>query len=165
MVLARQPDPQRPSGVDELLRPLRTAAAQGQLLPGERAEHPQQVRDALGVPDPALVGAPLELGLQVGEHARVEQLAQLGLAEQLREQGRVQRECGGTPLGERGVALVQVLGDVAEEERARERRGLARGDLDQSDAPGLDVGHQLGEAGHVEHVLETLADRLEDDRK
>ena len=99
------------------------------------------------------------------EDIGVEQLAQLGLAQQLGQQPGVQGEGGGAALGERGVALVQELGDVAEEEGAGEGGRLRGGDLDQADPAGLDVAHQLGEPGDVEDVLEAFADGLQDDRE
>lgn len=61
--------------------------------------------------------------------------------------------------------LVQELGDVSEQEGAGERGRLGGGDLDQADLAGLQVAHQLDEAGDVEDVLEALADRLQDDRE
>ena len=137
----------------------------GQLGVGERAQQPQQVGDAFGVLDPAVLGEPLELALQLGQHVGVEQLAQLRLAQQLRQQPRVQRQRGGPALGERRVALVEELRDIAEQQRAGERGRLRGGDLDQPHPAGLDVAHQLGEARHVEDVLEALADRLQDDRE
>ena len=105
----------------------------GDLVDGERAEQPQQVGDALGVPGPAVGREPLQLGLDLGEHLGVEQLAQLGAAEQLGEQALVERERGGPALGDRGVALVDELGDVAEQQGAgvgRRRLGLDVGDAD-----------------------------------
>ena len=81
--------------------PLRLGAALGQLGVGERAEQAQQVGDALGVLDAAVLGEPLELPLQLGQHLGVEQLAQLRLAEQLGQQPGVQGEGGGAALGER----------------------------------------------------------------
>ena len=92
---------------------------------GERAEQPEQVGDALGVAGPAVGGEPLQLGLDLGQHLGVEQLAQLGPAEQLGEQALVERERGGPALGDGGVALVDELGDVPEEQAARERRRAA----------------------------------------
>ena len=98
-------------------------AARLDLLGGERAEQPEQVGDALGAAGPALGREPLQLGLDLGEHLGVEQLAQLGPAEQLGEQPLVEGERGGAALGDGGVALVDELGDVAEQQAARERRG------------------------------------------
>ncbi len=132
----------------------------------ERAEDPEQVGDVLAVADPALRRQALELRLGAGHGLGVEQVTQresLALAEQLRQQGRVERECGGTALGERRVALVEVLRDIAEDERLRERARLARLDVDDLDGPGADVAHELDEARHVEDVLDALAHGLEHD--
>ena len=135
------------------------------LLGGERAEQPEQVGDALGASGPALGREPLELGLELGQHLRVEQLAQLGPAEQLGEQPLVEGERRGPALGDGGVALVDELGDVPEQQAARERaRALGRdvGDLD----PALvDRAHQPDQGGQVVDVLEALAHRLEHDRE
>ena len=70
---------------------------------------PEQVGDALGVAGPALGVESLQLGLDLGEHLGVEQLAQLGPAEQLGEQALVEGERGGPALGDGGVALVDEL--------------------------------------------------------
>ncbi len=153
------------AGFGEGGRPLRVRAALRQLGLRERPEEPQQVRDAFGVLGAAVLGAPLQLVLQLGEDVGVEQFAQLRLAEQLGQETGVEGEGGGAPLGQRGVALVEELGDVAEEQRAREGGRLGRGDLDEPDAAGLDVPHQLGQPGDVEDVLEAFADRFQDDRE
>lgn len=97
-------DPDRAAGRGQLLGPLRCGAPLCQLGVGERTEHPQQVGDALGVLDAAVLGQPLELALQLGQHLGVEQFAQLRLAEQLGQQMGVQGQGGGAALGERGVS-------------------------------------------------------------
>ncbi len=154
-----------PAGVPQRGRPVGLGAADRQLRGAERAEQAQRVGDALDVLDPALGGEPLELGLQLGQHRRVDQLAQLGLAEQFGQQPGVQREGRGPALGERGVALVEELGDVAEEQRAGEGGGLGGGDLDQPHGARLQVAHQLDQAGDVEDVLQALPDGLQHDRE
>ena len=115
-LLAGDPDLDHPAGGLQFQGPQRLGATGGQLGLGERTEQAQRVGDALGVLDPALGGEALELGLQLGEHLRVEQFAQLGLAEELGQQPGVEREGGGPAFGERGVALVEELGDVAEQQ-------------------------------------------------
>ena len=65
----------------------------------------------------------LQLGLHRGEHVRVQQLAELGVAQQLPELGLVDGQGLGPPLGQRGVSVVDVVGDEAEQQRGRERRG------------------------------------------
>jgi hypothetical protein len=101
VVGAGDTDPDRAPGRGELLSPLRLGPPLGQLGVRERAEQPQQVGDALDVLDAAVLGEPLQLPLKLRQHLGVEQLAQLGLAEELGQQPRVQRQGGGAALGER----------------------------------------------------------------
>ncbi len=162
---ARDPDPDGTAGTGQLLSPLGFGAPLRQFRIRERAEKAEEVRDALGVLDAAVLGEPLQLALQLGQHLRVEQLAQLRLAQQLGQQPGVQRQGGGAALGERGVTLVQELGDIAEEEGTREGRRFGCGDLDEAHPAGFQVAHQLDEPGDVEDVLEALADRLQNDRE
>ncbi len=107
----------------------------------------------------------LQVGLGLRHDRRVEQLPQRLGAEQLREQGRVERESLRAPLGEGRVPFVHERADVPEQQVLAER---ARGDrlhLDQADAPRREVAEHLGQRGHVEHVLQALADGLERDRE
>ena len=65
------------------------------------------------------LGAALQVVLDALERARVDQLAQLLLAEQLAQQVAVQRQRGRAALGAGRVALVHVGGDVVEQQRGR----------------------------------------------
>ncbi len=85
--------------------------------------------------DAAMLGEELQVGLDRGERARVDQIAQLLLSEQLTQQLAVERQRGCAPLGVRRVALVHVGGDVVEQQRGGERRGARGLDLDQRDLP------------------------------
>ena len=131
----------------------------------QRAEQAHQVGHALGVVRAPVGRQPLELGLDLGEHLGVEQLAQLGPAEQLGEQSLVERECGRPALRDRGVALVDELGDVPEQQAAGVRRGLGGRDVDDLHLASLDPAHQADQGRQVVDVLEALADRLEHDRE
>jgi hypothetical protein len=75
-------------------------ATLGDLDGRERPGQSQQVGHALGVAAPAVGGEPLELGLDLREHLGVEQLAQLGTAQQLGQQALVERQGGGPALGD-----------------------------------------------------------------
>jgi hypothetical protein len=75
----------------------------------------------------------LQLELEVGQRAGVEQLAQLLRAEQVAQQVAVERQRGGPALGQRRVALVHVDGDPAEQQRRAKGEALAGLDADHPD--------------------------------
>ena len=143
-------------------------AAVGDLVGAHRAEDTEQVRHVLGVPGLALGDQALQLGLGGADGLRVEQVAQrraVTAAEQLRQQLGVQGQGSGPALGQGGVALVQELRDVAEQQRAGERGGGRRLDLDHAHLTGGDLAHEGHEPRDVEHVLQALPDGLQDDRE
>jgi hypothetical protein len=106
-----------------------------------------------------------ELRLDVLERAGVDQVAKLLLPEQLAKQVAVERERLRTPLGRRRVVLVHVRRDVVEEQRRRERRRALGFDVDEVELPCLQPAEDVLQGREVEDVLQTLAVRLEDDRK
>ena len=168
-LLAADPQPHRPPRPLQLGQPAgggrRVGAAGGRLLHGQVAQQPQGVVQAVGVAGLALGGEQLQLQLQVGQGGLVDQVAQLLAAQQLGQDRPVQRQGLGPPLGQGGVALVHERGHVPELERAGERRRERGVDLDHPDLPAGHLGHQLLEAGQVEHVLEALAHRLQHHRE
>ncbi len=107
----------------------------------------------------------LQVFLHTRERARVDQLAQLLLAEQLAQQLAVERQRRRATLGDGRVALVHVRGDVVEQQRGGERRRGLRLDLHERDLARGQAAQQLLQAGHVEHVLQALAVGLEHDRE
>ena len=74
----------------------------------------------------------LQLLLDFGEGVLVEQFAEIGAAEDFFELGLVDGERLGAALGERRVAIVDVVGDVGEEQRGGVGRRL--GGIDGGDA-------------------------------
>ncbi len=64
----------------------------------------------------ALGGEVLHLVDDLGDRLRFEQVAQVGLTQELSEERGVQGQRRGTALGQRGVPLVEVLRDVAEQQ-------------------------------------------------
>ena len=140
-------------------------AARLRLVGGEVAERAQHVVQAVGVRGAGALADPLEVGLDLLERARVDQLAQLLLAEQLAQQVAVERQRRGAPLGVGRVALVHVGGHVVEQERGGERRRALRLHLDQRQLARVQAAQQLLQAGQVEHVLQALAIGLEHDRE
>ena len=126
-LLARHRALDGPGGGDQLVQPLggRAVAAGVGLLPGQRPERPEDVGQLVGVAGPATVGQPLQVELEVGQHVRVDQLPQLLGPEQVPQQVPVEGQRRGPALGQRGVALVHVDRDPAEQQRLGEGRGLA----------------------------------------
>ena len=109
--------------------------------------------------------APLQVGLDLVERARVDQVAQLLLPEQLAQQLPVQRQRRGPPLGVGLVGLVHVRRHVVEEQRARERRRGRRLHLDDAQLARVQLAQEVVEARDVEHVAEALAVGLQHDRE
>ena len=93
----------------------------GDFLGGQRAEQAQQVRDALHPAHPAVRRQALELPFGGLDDLGIQQFAQLHPAQELVQQGGVQGQRGGPALRQRGVALVEELGDVAEQQGLGER--------------------------------------------
>ena len=93
----------------------------GYLVRGQRPEEAQQIGDAFHAAYLPVRRKPLQFPFRGVDDLGVEELAQLDPAEELVEQGRIQRQRGGTALGKRGIALIQELGDVAEQQGLRER--------------------------------------------
>ncbi len=142
------------------------AGAQRLQRVGPRAA--QHVPQVLGVAGLAIGRERLQLGLRALDRGRVEQVGELRralVAEELRQQGGVERERGRAALGEGRVAVVQELCGVPEQQRLRERRGRRRRDLDEPHATRGEVGHEVAQRGDVEVVLQALARGLEHDRE
>ena len=168
--LAADPDGDRAARGGQRLQPLaggRRAAARpgGDLLRREVAEAPQQVGDLVHGARPALVDQRLALQLRLLEGGRVQQLAELLLAEQLAEEVAIERQRLRAPLGERGVALVHEGGDVVEEERRGERRGPRGLDAVDGDLAPLHAAQHVAQGRQVEDVGQALAIGLDEDRE
>ena len=167
--LAGDPELQRPALPRQISQPARgrgrVLAPLGHLGRGHRADAAQQVRHALGVPAGPFRGQPLQLPLGLPDHHRVQQLAQVSLAEQLGQQRGVQGQRLGPALGDRRVPLVHERADVAEQHRPAKRRRGRGLHVDQADFAAGQVLHEVDEPGHVEHVLQALPDGLQHDRE
>jgi len=73
--------------------------------------------DAVGAPGAEARLELLQLGLDQGEHVGVQQLPELGISQQLPELRLVDGQGLRPTLGERCIAVVDVVGDEAEEQR------------------------------------------------
>ncbi len=142
--------------------------ARHEVVDGDRAEGAHEVGHVLAVTGAAALGEALQLALGALDRLDVEQVRErelLALPEQVGEQGRVEGERGRPTLGERGVALVEELRDVAEHQRRGEGGGTRALELDEGDLAAVDALHETHETRHVVDVLEHLAHGLEDDRE
>ncbi len=153
------PHPDGAPGPLELGQPYGVALAHRDVLRLQRAVGPQQVGEVLGVAQGTV--EPGELALGVGHHIGVEQLAKIGLPEQLGQQVGVQGERLGPALRQRRVPFVHEGADVGEEHGRREGRGLVGLHLHHPHAPGADVAHELDQPRNVEDILEALAHGFE----
>ena len=71
-------------------------------------------------------GQALQLRFERGQRVGVEKIAQLGRSQQRLQLRLVDRQRLRAPLGQRRVAVVQVIGDVPEQQRGREGRRRRR---------------------------------------
>ena len=158
---ARSPAARRAAARSHADRP----AAQLRLVHREVADASQHVVQRVDGVRARALGQPLQVGLDRLQRARVDQLAQLFLPQQLAQQLAVQRQRRRAALRVGLVALVHVGRDVVEQQRGRERRSGLRLDLDQRELAAVQLRQQVVQARQVEHVAQDLAVGLEHDRE
>ena len=139
--------------------------ARPQLVRHQVAEPQQQIVDGVrrsGVKALLAAAAARRGGI---ERLGVQQLAQLALANQFAQLRLVHGQCLRAALGQRCVAVVEVVGDVAEQERRGKRRRRAHVHRRHSHRTAAHFRQQIHERRHVEDVAQALAIGLEDDRE
>jgi len=109
----------------------------------EIAQGAEEIVNGVGVSGVVRGGQVLELELDVGDGRFVEQVTQLLAAHELRENGPIERQGLGAPLGQRRVALVHEGRDIRELEGGGERRGPIGIDLDDTQRSAAHAGEQL----------------------
>ena len=143
-----------------------TALATQVGLGDREVAHPaQHVVQLVGAAGAAAVGQQLQLQLQVGEGAGVQQLAQLLRAEQVAQEVLVQRQRGGTALRQGCVALVHVGGDPVEQQALGERGRLRGVHLHHPHLAVAQLGEHLAQGRQVEHVLQAFPAGLQQHRE
>ena len=147
--------------VDALVRVHVGRAPRRDLVERQIAEQPQQVVHLVGVARSSIRREALQVELEVGQHARIDELAQLLGSHEIAKQVAVEGQRCRPAFGERRVVLVHVRGDPSEEEGLGERRGPGCLDRHHPDRPRTQVAQHRAQRGHVEHVLQALACRLE----
>ena len=128
---------------------------------GQIADAQQQIVDAVDGRDAVPLGSRCcSCRSTLVDAPRIEQLAQLGVAEQLAQLRLIDRQRLRPPLGQRRVAVVDVVGDVAEEQRRGERRRRRRVDRSTTRSARADrPAQRLDQRRHVEVIAQALRDR------
>ena len=143
----------------------RSAGSRAYLGLGEIAYREQEIVQSIRTVDGAAPVEPLQHQLHRGERVGIQQLAELGLSQELLQLGRVDRERLRAALGEGRVAVVDEARDVREHQRGREGRGRARIHRDDADPTRFYLPEELDQAGEIEDVAQALAIGLEDQRE
>ena len=120
--------PPRSEQAREMVEQIGRCDASGEFFAREIAEAQEQIVDSVGGAGASGLGERLQLLLDLGDGVGVEQFAQVGVAEQIAELLLIDGERLGAAFGERGIAVVDVIGNVAEEQRRGEGRGRLRVD-------------------------------------
>jgi len=120
---------------------------------------------SIGAPRAVLRVEALKLPLDRLHRLSVEQLAELGVAEQIAQLRLIDGERLRAPLGQGRVAVVEKTGDIGEEERRGERRRLLGIDGGDANLAASHVGQRADESRHVEEVAQALPIGFEQDRE
>ena len=96
----------------------------------------------------------LQLPLDGVERVGIEQLAQLGVAEQLAQLRLIDRQRLRAPLGQRRVAVVDVVGDVAEEQRRANGDGTRESIVATRSVRCRQLAQHVDERRHVEVIAQ-----------
>ena len=127
------------------------------LFEREIAEAEEEIVQSIGVARLVIGVEGLQLLLDFGEGGFVEQFAEIGAAENFLELRLIDGEGLGAAFGERSVAIVDVVGDVGEEQGGGVGRGL--GGIDGGDAYGAAL-HLLEDGGgglQIENFADAFA--------
>ena len=100
-----------------------------------------------------------------GDGIGIEQLAQIGLAQQFAQLVLIDGEGLRAALGQRRVAVIDEVGHVAEEQRRGKWRRLVRLDYVHAELALFDGAQSLDQRRHVEDIAQALAVGLKQQRK
>ncbi len=103
----------------------------------------------------------LELLLESRQDIGVEELAELGVTEQLAKLRVIDRQRLRAAFRQRRVAVIQERGDVVEQQRRRKWRRLRRVDRDDADLATRHARQRIAQRRHVEDVAQALPIGLE----
>ena len=155
----------RPSSRDQFVEPHRVNTASLRGIHVERAEEPQKISGILQGSGSGVWSLKGHLILDLGDGVGVEKATKFRGAEQVCEELGVDREGLSATLRKGGIAFIYKAGDVAEQQRPRERTGVVCRHGGHSDVVGLNAFQQRDQPGKVVDVVETLAHGLQHDRE
>ena len=98
--------------------------AEGDFVAGKIAEAEEEVVDRIGGTSALIFAEELEAGFDFRDGDGVEEFAEVGFAEKVGKLRLIDRESSGAAFGERGIAVVDEVADVSEQQGCREGRGL-----------------------------------------
>jgi hypothetical protein len=128
-----------------------------QFIAGEVAEAEEEVVQAIGRSRSERVDEALLLLFDLGHGVAVEEFAEICFAEQLAELVLIDGEGLGAAFGQRGVAVIQEICNIAEEQGRGEGRWRACVDDVDAKLALFDAAQGFDEGRHVEDVAEAFA--------
>ncbi len=135
----------------------------GNLLHRKRPQLAQKIGHAFRAPRLPTIGRPLQLGHGARQHLCIQHIFHSTGAQKLAQKRRIHGQKRRLPLGMGQIALVEVLAQIPEHERRRERRRGGRANFAHLDGTRGKTVHHLAQGRQVEHVLQTLAQGLQND--
>ena len=137
--------------------PLIPAQPQRQLPCRERAELAQKIRHTLNPACPILRPGALKTLLNLKNHLRIQQIAQLSGTQQLRQKRRIQCQGGSAAFGGGRIRIVNMLRHVLKKHGAGKRRRPLGLHLRQADAPRGNIPMQLKKRRNIIYILQAFA--------
>ena len=140
-------------------------AARGDLLLRQIAEPEQEIVQPVGVARLVVRVERLQLLLDFFERRPIQQLAKIRAAENLFELRLIDGKRLRAAFRERRVAIIYIVGDVREQQRAGEGRRLGRIDRRHANGAALHLLEDIGGCFEVEDLAHAFAIRLQQHRK
>ncbi len=99
----------------------------------------------------------LQLDRQLVDHVSIQQFAQFRIAQQFSQLGVIQGQDGGSPFGQRSVAVVEKIRRVIEQQRGGKGRRCGRLYSLHANRPLLHLMQDPLQAVKIEHIAQALA--------
>ena len=156
--LQQPPPPHQPLHVRQQIRRFHTPR---QFIARQISQPQTQIVNPIRRPRSVRLLQALRDLLDLCNRIRVQQLAQIRLAQQLTQLLLIDRQCLRAPLRQRSIAVIQEICHVAEQQRSRKRRRLPRLHHVHAQLPLFHRPQRLHQRRHVKHIAQALAIRLQ----